>query len=146
MKLIPIFEATREEVQAIVDKAAIAWDKQDEINNKRETGDDPEDDGTPNPFSICTNCAVWLKKRYFPTAKVMGYTIEENPTAEIGQDTLSGHDFLVLDDRWIIDFWYSLYRGKPGAPSLVDMENDKKLLKKYYGDPTKWTDMDHHHK
>lgn len=147
MIIIPLFEdsgipyssispSIPADLAAKIRTAMDAFDKEDEKCNKIE-----DEGGKSNPYSICTNGARWLKKNFFPKADVKGYTIDDNPRAEIGKDTMSGHDFLVLDGRYIIDFWYSMYRYKKNAPSAIDMKTDKKLLTKYYGNPKKWIDM-----
>lgn len=95
---------------------------------------------TGNPFTICTNGARWLKAQYFPTAKVVGYSTDDNPTALIGQETF-GHDFILVDDRYIIDFWYRHVWGQSEAPITLDLLTQQDEVKKYYGDPEKWGEL-----
>lgn len=97
--------------------------------------DDIEING--HPFITCTNSAKWMKKTFFPKAKIMGFYEEDNPESEIGQ-AAGGHDFLVIDNRYILDMWYKHIENHEDAPILIDMETQKDLLKKYYGDPKTW--------
>lgn len=87
-------------------------------------------------YIICTNVCKWLRTNYFPNAKIIGYWMEENPTALIGEAE-GGHDFLLVDDQYIIDFWYiELY--DESAPLFVDIKKDTDYVQKYYGQPRTW--------
>lgn len=98
----------------------------------------PEQVETGHPFVICFNIAKWLKKTLFPlTGKVMGFWSEQNPTSLIGK-LCDGHDFLVVGNRYIVDFWYTHIEMEKGAPSIVDMETEPELVAKYYGDKKTW--------
>lgn len=93
-----------------------------------------------HPFFICTNGAEWVRDNFFPEAVIMGYHHDNNPTAEIGE-VEGGHDFLILDGRYIIDFWYrSTYEND--SPILLDMEKDQSLVSRYYGDPATWVPVE----
>lgn len=54
------------------------------------------------------------------------------------RDTQGGHDFAVVDDRYIVDYWIKHVVGD--ARGVFDMRdpNDAKLIQHYYGDQTKW--------
>lgn len=93
-----------------------------------------------HPFIICTNIARWLKKEFYPTGKIMGFHAEDNPDSEIGQ-VADGHDFLVVDNRYIIDFWYRDIEDMDDAPVLLDMNTQKELVSRYYGDVNTWTEV-----
>jgi hypothetical protein len=85
----------------------------------------------------CTDTSVWLAERL--GAQVHGYHHEDNPTAVVGE-VEGGHDFVVVDDRWLVDWWakdtYQM-RDLYDMKSQVDMEEVLKL----YGDPGKWIRM-----
>lgn len=98
----------------------------------------PETEDHGHPFTICTTGARWLKKHFFPNAVVTGYSIDDNPTAKIGED-IYGHDFLIVDGKYLVDFWYRFVtRQERTAPIVLDLKKDKKLIEKYYGDSSKW--------
>jgi hypothetical protein len=100
----------------------------------------PEAEETGNPFIICTNGARWLQENFFKDAKVVGYSIYDNPEALIGQEN-DGHDFLLIDNRYILDFWYKHIYGEKEAPVYLDILKDTDLVKKYYGNPDKWEEL-----
>lgn len=107
---------------------------QDEDNRLAEL---PETEEMGNPFTICTNGARWLQEKFFPEAKVVGYQYDKNPSAEIGEWTL-GHDFLLIENRYILDFWYKFIQGVEDCPVFIDIQTQPELVKRYYGDQTKW--------
>jgi len=127
MKLVPLFEVNESDIKKLVTAAHKAYTKEEEANHDEDSG---------NPFSICTYGAEWVKEKFFPKAVIMGYHADDNPDAIIGQDE-GGHDFLILSDRYIIDFWYNNMIDSK-APVFIDMEKDEALAKKYYGDKTTW--------
>jgi hypothetical protein len=101
----------------------------------------PETEENGNPFTICTNGARWIKEQFFPNAKVVGYQHDKNPTAEIGLWTC-GHDFLVIEGRYILDLWYRYITGDGDrAPILLDIHTQPALVKRYYGDINKWKEF-----
>jgi hypothetical protein len=52
---------------------------------------------------ICTHSAIQVARAF--RGVVLGYHAENNPTAEIGEAYSHGHDFAVIDDRWLVDYW-----------------------------------------
>jgi hypothetical protein len=129
MKLIPLFEESTD-IKSQVIAAKKAYDTEEESLH---------DDKNGNPFSTCTYGAKWLKEKFFPKAEIRGYHIDDNPTAEIGQDE-GGHDFLLVGGKYIVDFWYhNMYDNN--APILLDIGKDKKLVEKYYGDKNTWEEV-----
>lgn len=95
-------------------------------------------------FQTCTNGANWLQENYFETGHIVGYFIKDNPTALIGKTDI-GHDFLVVNffNSWyIIDFWYRGKQGMKYTPIMLNIDTQEVLVKKYYGDITKWNTLD----
>jgi hypothetical protein len=64
----------------------------------------------------------------------MGYYAEDNPTAALGRAE-GGHDFLIVDDEWILDFWAAAYYGESPIHSL---KTDAAEIARLYGDRSKW--------
>jgi len=90
------------------------------------------------PTGCCTNSALWLKEELSPVrSKVVGYAYEDNPKARAGRDE-GGHDFLVVDETFIVDVWLKDTYGGP----LVTRLNDDRAVAKWYGDPEKWVEID----
>jgi len=67
-------------------------------------------------------------------ATMFGYWAVDNPTAELGQSE-GGHDFLLVEDRYIVDFWAAAYCGK--CP-VLDLVTDIAIIRKLYGNPSNW--------
>lgn len=86
-------------------------------------------------FGICTNGCIWLKENYFPNAKIKGYFHEDNPTAKIGESE-GGHDFLVVNDEFIVDLWYKAYyeENHPLYLPIADAH-------KFYGNINLWNEI-----
>lgn len=103
-------------------------------------GEIAEKDESGHPFIICTNIARFLKENFFPQAEIKGYSIYDNPEAEIGQDC-DGHDFIVIDGRYILEFWYKHVECVEDCPVLIDIQEQPELVKKYYGDPATWVTL-----
>jgi|SRR6266852_4227455 len=65
---------------------------------------------------------------------MFGYWTVDNPTAELGQSE-GGHDFLLVESCYIVDFWAAAYYGKCPILHLV---KDVETIQKLYGDQSKW--------
>lgn len=85
----------------------------------------------------CTDSAVHLAELL--GGDVLGYSIDENPTAELGVNEF-GHDFAVVDGRWLVDFWA---KDTYQLPDLYDMNDPVEAteVRRLYGDPGKWDKM-----
>jgi hypothetical protein len=83
------------------------------------------------PFT-CSMASI--QAREIVGGTVLGYWAEDNPTAELGQ-TEGGHDFLVVEEKYILDIWAMAYYGKP---LLLDLTKDAAEIKRLYGDSSKW--------
>lgn len=82
----------------------------------------------------CTQVCQWLKKNHLPDAVIMGYNADDNPTAVVGEAE-GGHDFLVVDNKWIVDFWYEANYDEK-FPLLLPIER----AAEYYGDRSTWVE------
>lgn len=87
---------------------------------------------------VCTFTADWLRENSFPEGRRVGYFHEDNPGAKVGE-VEGGHDFLLVDERYVLDFWYRT-TWCPHAPVLLDLHNPvhQPELRQLYGDPTSW--------
>jgi len=97
----------------------------------------PETEAIGHVFSRSGNICIWLKRTHFPNAKIMGYSMEDNPTAIIGI-TEGGHDFLFIEERYIVDFWYGHVKRLHGVPIIIDIMDKDKINISRYGNPAKW--------
>lgn len=90
----------------------------------------------------CTNCALFVASR-IPNAVVAGFRAEDpdqNPacTHEVIR-TVMGHDFAVVEGRYIVDLWISLYSGSEDRIvfDCLDPEDREKIVE-IYGNPACW--------
>lgn len=86
----------------------------------------------------CTNTAMWIRSRV--DGKVLGYYHEDNPAASLG-DCEGGHDFLLVDDRWLVDWW--AWNTGYTDRKIFDLEDpeERELAAPLYGDPEKWRNI-----
>lgn len=65
-------------------------------------------DGTS--ATCCTEYAQQVANAYPGRTEIVGFANSENPTARVVIDQLhpGGHDFAILDGRWLIDPWIRL--------------------------------------
>lgn len=82
----------------------------------------------------CTDTASWLAERL--GGVVHGYRHKDNPEAVLGKDEF-GHDFVIVSDRWLVDWWA---RDNYQERDLYDLGDpaDRELVRRLYGDPEKW--------
>lgn len=94
-------------------------------------------DGTRS--AICTNWAIYARRVYRDRVKLYGFDCSENPDASGMAEISDGHDFAVLDDRWILDGWLAHVEGLTGDP-MIDIEDpeNRAFLRSFYGDPARW--------
>lgn len=86
----------------------------------------------------CTDTSVWLAERL--GGVVHGYRHKDNPDAELGASE-GGHDFVIVDDHWLVDWWAKDTYQERDLYDLTD-EKDLKEVLRLYGDPGEWTPMD----
>lgn len=87
--------------------------------------------------SLCTDSAVRIGKKF--GGRVFGYFSNQNRSAHIGEPIVSGHDFALIQDRYIVDYW--AYRvAKIIAFPILDMENPyhRRIIRALYGNQNKW--------
>jgi len=119
-----------------------------------------EDEGysefTEVPYGgvVCTGFACMIQKKLPGRVKVYGFSSEANPQAAVS-DLAQGHDFAVVDDRYIVDPWLiEVESGEITRPmgglsidlqgqGVFDMQDDedKKLIDIIYGDRNTWGEM-----
>lgn len=129
---------TRERIRKELDRLARMVEKAWKEHEKRpDYGNHPFICEQVGQVSRCTDSATYLADKL--GGEVYGYTIEDNPEAEVG-GAEGGHDFAVVDDRWLVDFWA---KDSYQLPDLYDMADpsDAELVRRRYGDRENWTRM-----
>ena len=92
-------------------------------------------------FGHCTTGA-WYVVDKLGRGKVVGFSGEDNPSAQANTVGCGGHDFAIIDNRFIVDPWIMAYGDADKA--VFDMENarDNSEISRLYGDPKSWTELD----
>jgi hypothetical protein len=93
---------------------------------------------------ICTYCAAKVVRQF--GGKVMGFFVDENPGARICRDpcdggpTMSGHDFALVDGRYIVDTWafHAHVRLIPKPVFDLEEKKDRELVRWFYGREASW--------
>jgi len=89
---------------------------------------------------VCTGYAAELFCIFGPDrTSLFGFHGEDNPTSRIGRDH-GGHDFAVLDGRYIVDPWLDDTVNE-SKQIIFDLEAEQDRLKilELYGDRFYWT-------
>jgi len=94
--------------------------------------------------TCCTNYARYIRNNLKQDVKIYGFKNEDNPTAKIVRDHMhpGGHDFVFLDDRFLVDPWIKLVTMKINRV-VFDMDNfvDLSYISIMYGPKSKWKHM-----
>jgi hypothetical protein len=92
----------------------------------------------------CTHYAIQIGRRFPSHTQIFGFSNEENPDCEfVTHDAHpGGHDFAILDGRWLVDPWVRLVRGLFDEIAF-DLEDpaDVALVLKRYGKKENWKHM-----
>lgn len=86
------------------------------------------------PAFICYNSAEMVVERF--GGRVVGYYSDDNPSAVVGKDA-GGHDFAIVFDEFIVDWWYQSFWGVHHDP-VLHMARDAREVSRRYGDESKW--------
>lgn len=93
-------------------------------------------DGTA--WAFCTNWAHYVRRIEGDRAEIYGFFGEDNPTAGVN-DTADGHDFALVDGRYLVDGWVRHVECLADR-TVFDLEDetDRAFVEKFYGDRSKW--------
>lgn len=88
--------------------------------------------------ALCTSSALLVAKQF--GGVVLGYYSTDNTTATIGLPELEGHDFALIDNRWLIDYWAWHVTRTIASPSL-DLTDPEELsiVQQLYGPENRWS-------
>lgn len=87
----------------------------------------------------CTNYARQVYRAFPDRTVIWGFDYQSNPTSAAARYYTTGHDFAIVDGRWIVDGWV-----KNAVPlsdrTIFDLENpnDADEIRRLYGDRDKW--------
>lgn len=87
----------------------------------------------------CTSWAAQARRVLGDRVRIVGFYCDDNPAAEGMARLADGHDFAVIDGRYILDGWLAEVEGEIDDP-LIDMEDQANadLIRRYYGDRENW--------
>ncbi|MBW3243276.1 hypothetical protein KUV57_11265 [Epibacterium sp. DP7N7-1] len=90
----------------------------------------------------CSNWARYARRAHGSRAKIFGFYCEDNPDAVDMARLADGHDFALLDGRYILDGWLCNVEGEISDP-ILDLQNPDHaiLITCYYGDRENWSRM-----
>ena len=87
--------------------------------------------------SICTNSATMIAERF--GGAVWGYWSADNPSAFIGDPYCLGHDFAIVSEHWLVDYWaYRISRLVKCAVLDIHDPRCQNDLRRLYGNPSRW--------
>lgn len=91
------------------------------------------------PWFQCTSWARMVVDAIPDRSRVMGFFIDDNPDATEIAKYCDGHDFAIVDDRYIVDGWAKNVEGIT-SKVVFDMQNprDKQIILGMYGNPSTW--------
>lgn len=120
-------------------KSQSAWNREE---NGEDHDDEDHDDGpalfpSGGQWFICTDWADYVRRAYGKRAKLYGFHTENNPAP--GMENFDGHDFAVVDGRYIVDGWLPNIEGLHHS-AVIDMQDpaEKETVAKFYGNPKRW--------
>lgn len=98
----------------------------------------PEQLGSFGDSVICTSWAEFVVAALGKRAKMYGFYCEENPAPGMEQFA-EGHDFALVDGRYIVDGWIKNVIGETSR-AVFDLKDpaDAEFIRNYYGKPKKW--------
>jgi hypothetical protein len=102
----------------------------------------PKQTACISPTGLGGSCARtgarYTRRLEGKAAKLYGYLDEDNLLSLIAVEC-GGHDFAVVDQRFIVDGWAVCVSGysRSAVFDFLDRK-DRKLIRELYGDPTFW--------
>lgn len=108
---------------------------------------DPKPDAyseLPNGGSgvCCTDYARLVAQRLPGRVEIYGFHNEDNPTSRVAREEIhsGGHDFAVVDSRWLVDPWLVLVASE-GEQLVFDLldPTDNTLIGDIYGPLECWS-------
>jgi hypothetical protein len=90
--------------------------------------------------TLCTGFACELKHLFGGRVRLYGFGMDTNRHSRIAAD-FGGHDFAVVDDRFIVDPWLAeVTNGEYGTREVFDLQDkaDEEIIKTLYGPREFW--------
>lgn len=92
----------------------------------------------------CTNYAIQVAKALPGRTQIVGFANEDNPTSRVAREEIhpGGHDFAVVDGRYIVDPWIKLVAAEVDQV-VFDLDDpiDAAVALDIYGPRECWESM-----
>ncbi|MHD0644857.1 hypothetical protein ACYPKM_04470 [Pseudomonas aeruginosa] len=87
---------------------------------------------------FCHNCADWVIE-VLGTGLRAGFYVNANPVEDKVIMDADGHNFAVIDGRYIVDVWLQHFT-ETSTQGVFDMHDpaDHAAITQHFGDPSKW--------
>lgn len=87
-------------------------------------------------WTNCMGFALEIQKKLGASrVKIYGFYHKDNPTAK-SSEIAGGHDFAMVDDRFIVDPWLTDVMG--ASQGVFDVQTDQMEITRLYGNRNKW--------
>lgn len=95
--------------------------------------------------TCCTDYAIQIFRELPGRVKIFGFANDDNPMSRVAREQihLGGHDFALVDDRYIVDPWIRLVAGASDQ-MVFDLKDIEQALQAVdiYGLSTAWSRME----
>jgi hypothetical protein len=92
----------------------------------------------------CVDSAVKVVEKF--RGRVVGYKCSRNPSSLIGLNICEGHDFAIVEERFIVDYWAFRIACVIDRPVLdLTTRQDCQIARQIYGDNNTWEEVTSEH-
>lgn len=86
---------------------------------------------------LCTFGAISVWQEF--GGEIYGYWFSDNPECVVGKSSGQGHDFAIVDGRYLVDAWAAMVEGLPiGVVHDLKSKLNASYLRSWYGQRDKW--------
>lgn len=88
----------------------------------------------------CTDAAIKVANAF--GGRVVGYSASRNRSALVGGAYCEGHDFALVENRFIVDYWAFRVARLTTKPVFdLNSREDQGLAARFYGNADSWEDV-----
>ena len=99
----------------------------------------PDGEDLDNATAICR----YVRRALGDRAALYGFLFDDNPTARVSDTLAGGHDFAVVDHRYVVDGWVPFTPSLGIRQAVFDLTDaaDRAIINRLYGDMSTWERM-----